>query len=156
MKNCNRHAEYQRECPDCIPPKPKSALDTQVAGNHYKKLKIQPMEYSMANDLNACQHTIIKYVTRYKDKGGIQDLEKAKHCIDMLIEFEKNKNTEQGKNQDSAVSMIVFAEDSENQKKYLTFMRTGQSFAIPGYDHAWIVESMKDNKFSLRAVTYGC
>lgn len=66
-----------------------SALDTQVGGNHYKKLKIQPMEYSMANGLDACQHTIIKYVTRFRDKGGIADLEKAKHTLDMLIEFER-------------------------------------------------------------------
>ena len=66
-----------------------SALDTQVGGDHYKKLKIQPMEYSMANGLDACQHTAIKYITRFRDKGGIADLEKAKHVIDMLIEFEK-------------------------------------------------------------------
>ena len=64
-------------------------LNQQIGGEHYKKLKIQPMEYSMANGLDACQHTIIKYVTRFRDKGGIQDLEKAKHCIDMLIQFEQ-------------------------------------------------------------------
>lgn len=64
------------------------ALDVQEGGDHYKKLKIQPMEYSMANKLDACQHTVIKYVTRFRDKGGIEDLRKAKHCIDMLIEFE--------------------------------------------------------------------
>jgi len=47
------------------------------------------MQYSMANELNALQHTAIKYVTRYLDKGTpLQDLAKAKHCIDMLIEFE--------------------------------------------------------------------
>jgi|GEM_PF-1707452 Protein of unknwon function (DUF3310). len=67
-----------------------SALDVQVGGDHYKKYKIQPMEYSMANGLDACQHTAIKYITRFRDKGGIADLEKAKHCIDMLIEFEQN------------------------------------------------------------------
>ena len=66
-----------------------SALDTQVGGKHYKDLAIQPMEYSMLNNLNACQHTAIKYITRYKDKGdGLQDLIKAKHCIDLLIGFE--------------------------------------------------------------------
>lgn len=65
-----------------------SALDVQVGGDHYKKYKIQPMEYSMANGLDACQHTAIKYLTRFRDKGGIADLEKAKHCIDLLIEFE--------------------------------------------------------------------
>lgn len=65
-----------------------SALKTQVGGDHYKGLAIQPMQYSMANSLDACQHSIIKYVTRFREKGGVADLEKAKHCIDMLIEFE--------------------------------------------------------------------
>ena len=66
--------------------------ETQIGGDHYKKLGIQPMRYSMMNKLDPCQHTIIKYVTRFRDKGGIQDLEKAKHVIDMLIEFEKDMN----------------------------------------------------------------
>ena len=68
-----------------------SATDTQIGGNHYTKLAIQPMQYSMKNGLDALQHTIIKYVTRFRDKNGIEDLEKAKHCIDMLIEFEKEQ-----------------------------------------------------------------
>jgi len=71
-----------------------SSLDTQIGGSHYKKLKIQPMEYSMANGLDPCQHTVIKYITRFRDKGGIADLEKAKHTIDMLIEFEQLSNGE--------------------------------------------------------------
>lgn len=66
-------------------------LDVQIGGDHYKSMAIQPMEYSMANKLDACQHTIIKYVTRFRDKGGIQDLEKAKHCIDLLIHFEQSQ-----------------------------------------------------------------
>ena len=49
------------------------------------------MQYSLLNGLDAAQHTVIKYVTRFRDKGGISDLEKAKHCIDMLIEFELSK-----------------------------------------------------------------
>lgn len=68
-----------------------SALDVQIGGDHYKAMPIQPMEYSMKNGLDACQHTIIKYVTRFREKGGIEDLEKAKHCIDLLIGFEKEK-----------------------------------------------------------------
>jgi hypothetical protein len=68
--------------------KDKTAKDTQVGGDHYKHMKIQPMEYSMANNLNACQHTAIKYITRYKTKGGKMDLEKAIHCIQLLIEME--------------------------------------------------------------------
>jgi hypothetical protein len=70
----------------------RSAFEKQVGGDHYKKMKIQPMEFSMANGLDACQHTIIKYVTRFRDKNGVQDLEKAKHVIDMLIEFESAKS----------------------------------------------------------------
>ena len=65
------------------------ATDTQIGGDHYTKLAIQPMRYSMENGLDALQHTVIKYVTRFRDKAGIEDLEKAKHCIDMLIEFER-------------------------------------------------------------------
>lgn len=68
-------------------------LDVQIGGDHYKSMAIQPMEYSMANKLDACQHTIIKYVTRFRDKGGVQDLEKAKHCIDLLIHFERQAAT---------------------------------------------------------------
>ena len=65
-----------------------SALETQIGGSHYKDMAIQPMEFSMANDMDACQHTVIKYVSRFRVKGGVQDLEKAKHVIDMLIEIE--------------------------------------------------------------------
>jgi hypothetical protein len=74
-----------------------SALDTQVDGDHYKKLAIQPMEYSMNNKLDACQHTIIKYVTRFRDKGGIKDLEKARHVLDMLIEFEQVQHAQENR-----------------------------------------------------------
>lgn len=69
----------------------RKATETQIGGDHYTKLAIQPMQYSMKNGLDPLQHTIIKYVTRFRDKNGIEDLEKAKHCIDMLIEFETNK-----------------------------------------------------------------
>lgn len=55
---------------------------------HYAKLAIQPMEYSMHNKLDAMQHTIIKYVTRFRDKGGKRDLLAARQTIDMLIEYE--------------------------------------------------------------------
>lgn len=68
------------------------AFDNQVGGSHYTNLAIQPMEYSMANNLDACQHTAIKYITRFRDKDGIKDLEKAIHVIQMLIEIEQRKN----------------------------------------------------------------
>lgn len=68
-----------------------SAWDTQVGGNHYTKMKIQPMQFSMANGLDPMQHTIIKYVSRFRDKNGIEDLEKARQTIDLLIAYEKEK-----------------------------------------------------------------
>lgn len=63
-------------------------LDVQVGGQHYTSLAIQPVEYIMANRLSYCQGGVVKYITRYKDKGGLQDLEKAKHFIDLLIKLE--------------------------------------------------------------------
>jgi hypothetical protein len=68
-----------------------SAFTRQVGGKHYKDLAIQPMTYSLANKLNAAQHTAIKYVTRYQQDGGIEDLRKAIHTIELLIEFEEAK-----------------------------------------------------------------
>ena len=64
------------------------ASSKQIGGDHYSKLKIQPMQYSLANNLNYAQANSIKYITRYKDKNGIEDLKKAIHCIELLIEFE--------------------------------------------------------------------
>lgn len=71
-----------------------TTLDIQIGGSHYKNYKIQPVEYIMANNLNYCQANVIKYVTRYKDKNGVEDLEKAKHYIDLLIELEEKKSAE--------------------------------------------------------------
>lgn len=67
------------------------ALMKQVGGSHYKDKAIQPIEYIHANNLGFCAGNIIKYVTRYKDKNGVQDLEKAKHYLEMLIELESKK-----------------------------------------------------------------
>ena len=68
-----------------------SALDHQVNGNHYSKLKIQPVEYIHANRIPFIEGCIIKYVTRWRDKGGIDDLRKAKHFVEMLIELENDE-----------------------------------------------------------------
>lgn len=70
-----------------------AALKKQVGGNHYKQMKIQPIEFTMKNGLNFCQGNVIKYVTRYKSKNGKTDLEKAKHYIDLLIEMEYGHGT---------------------------------------------------------------
>ena len=50
---------------------------------------IDVIEFCLRNNLTFMQGNVIKYVTRYKDKNGIEDLQKAKEYIDRLIEFEK-------------------------------------------------------------------
>lgn len=64
------------------------ALHTQVGGDHYRAMAIQPVTFCMANNLNFCVSSAIKYLCRYKSKNGKEDLLKARHFIDMLIEFE--------------------------------------------------------------------
>jgi len=68
-----------------------SALDKQVSGDHYKDLKIQPIEYIHANGIPFAEGSVIKYVSRWRSKGGIKDLEKAKHFLELLIELETIK-----------------------------------------------------------------
>jgi hypothetical protein len=68
-----------------------SALDKQVSGDHYKDLKIQPIEYIHANGIPFAEGSVIKYVSRWRAKGGIKDLEKAKHFLELLIELESRK-----------------------------------------------------------------
>lgn len=63
-------------------------LSVQVDGSHYKKLAIQPIEYIHANNLGYCEANVIKYISRWRDKGGKKDLEKVKHYIDLLIQLE--------------------------------------------------------------------
>jgi hypothetical protein len=68
------------------------ALDRQVGGAHYKNRPIQPVEYSFVNKLNGLESSIVKRITRWRDKDGFQDLEKIKHEIDLLIELETKYN----------------------------------------------------------------
>ncbi|MBT9158927.1 MAG: hypothetical protein DDT26_00176 [Dehalococcoidia bacterium] len=68
-----------------------SALTKQSGGSHYKDLAIQPVEYIHANGIGYMEGNVIKYLSRWKSKGGISDLEKAQHYIELLIELEANK-----------------------------------------------------------------
>ena len=69
-----------------------SALEVQVSGNHYKDCQIQPVEYIHANGLGYFEGNVLKYLTRWKKKNGIEDLKKARHYIDLLIELECRKD----------------------------------------------------------------
>lgn len=64
------------------------ALSKQVGGGHYKSCAIQPIEYIHANGLGFIEGSVVKYITRWRQKGGIQDLEKVKHFVDLLIQME--------------------------------------------------------------------
>ena len=71
-----------------IPKTLRFALDKQEGGNHYKDMAIQPVEYITKNKMTFIEGSIIKYISRHRAKNGKQDLEKAKHFIDLLIEME--------------------------------------------------------------------
>jgi hypothetical protein len=72
--------------------KPSSALSVQEGGDHYRTLKIQPIEYIHANGIPFAEGCVIKYVTRWRGKNGLADLKKARHFIDLLIELEEKQN----------------------------------------------------------------
>jgi hypothetical protein len=65
-----------------------TATNTQIGGTHYRDMPIQPVEYIHQNGLGFCEGCVIKYVTRHKTKNGKQDLEKAIHFLQILIELE--------------------------------------------------------------------
>jgi hypothetical protein len=69
-----------------------SANDKQMGGSHYLKA-IQPWDYIAANGLDFFEGNIVKYVTRWRQKGGVEDLRKARHYLDKLIELETNDAT---------------------------------------------------------------
>ena len=66
-------------------------LTAQVGGDHFKNLVIQPVEYITANNLSYLQGSVIKYVTRYQNKNGVEDLQKAIHFVKMMIQEEEDK-----------------------------------------------------------------
>jgi hypothetical protein len=66
---------------------PNSTLNRQEGGSHYKDCAIQPIQYIEANELGYLEGNVIKYVTRHMRKGGAEDLLKARHYLDMLLEL---------------------------------------------------------------------
>jgi len=72
------------------------ALDKQEGGDHYKTFVIQPVEFIQKNRIGWCEGNVIKYVCRHENKNGLQDLLKAKHYIDMLIQLNYQGGHENG------------------------------------------------------------
>jgi hypothetical protein len=68
-----------------------SAFDKQEAGTHYVSMAIQPAEFIHKNGIGFMEGCAIKYLARWRSKNGIEDLKKAKHFIELLIEMEGGK-----------------------------------------------------------------
>jgi hypothetical protein len=65
-----------------------SALDIQEGGDHYRKMKIQPIEFIHANELDFLQGNVVKYITRHKNKNGAADVRKALHYCQLILELQ--------------------------------------------------------------------
>lgn len=65
-----------------------NALDVQVGGDHYKKWNIQPADFCFANNIPFLEGNVVKYTVRHRDKGGLEDLRKAKHYLELIAEME--------------------------------------------------------------------
>lgn len=65
-----------------------SALARQEGGGHYKDMAIQPVEYIHKNGLGYFEGNVVKYISRWRKKGGVEDLKKARHYVDLLLELE--------------------------------------------------------------------
>lgn len=99
-----------------------SALNEQVGGDHYKRLKIQPVEYIHANGIPFIEGSVIKYLTRWRSKGGVADLEKAKHLIDLLIELEGRRPTPAPAAVPSAWPEGLLGDSQKERKDYLRYL----------------------------------
>lgn len=87
-----------------------SALDRQEGGSHYKRYAIEPVEFCHRNGLSWCQANVVKYVVRFKEKGGREDLAKARHYLDMLEEFEYGVKGSSERNSEGSLDTAIQAE----------------------------------------------
>lgn len=73
---------------------PGTVLCTQVGGSHYTDMVIQPAAYNLANKLGWAEGDAVSYISRWRKKGGLQDLRKAVQTLQLLIEYEESIGTE--------------------------------------------------------------
>jgi hypothetical protein len=90
-EEAQRKAMFAHTTPGSVVKLPEgmNPLDVQIGGGHYKSKPIQPVEYSAANKLNFLEACIVKRITRWREKNGLEDLLKIKHEVDLLIELER-------------------------------------------------------------------
>jgi hypothetical protein len=91
----------------------KKHSDKQIGGEHYKRMKIQPTEFIVANDIPFIEGNVIKYVCRHNHKNGIEDIQKAIHYLNLLIEYHYESNNVR----DSVLEGGLSHADSESFKK---------------------------------------
>ena len=72
-----------------------STYDKQIGGTHYRTMKIQPSKFVIENKMLFAEGNVVKYICRHPYKDGKQDLEKAKHFIDMIIERDYSEESEE-------------------------------------------------------------
>jgi hypothetical protein len=98
----------------------------QVGGSHYK-LPIEPWDYITANNLGYLEGNVVKYISRWKNKDGVQDLLKAKHYIEKLIKVENDRLlTSHSKSCGIAEGNTLFV---------VTEPQTGGAKAMPGAEY---------------------
>ncbi len=131
-----------------IPGMEPSALSTQVGGAHYKTYAIQPVEFVMANDWDFCAAAILKYVTRWRQKNGAQDLRKAIHFVSLRDELTRVRRLlPQG-----AISMTDFLQKNgihEDDAWALTRLDEWVDTGLPGYRGALLTELNRLLDFAL-------
>lgn len=92
-KPCGRIYVIDIGCPGCakdskIAPMEESARDKQVGGSHYADMPIQPAEYAHANKIGELEFLCLRYISRHRKKNGRQDVEKAIHVLELLLDLE--------------------------------------------------------------------
>lgn len=110
------------------------ALDRQEGGGHYKDLAIQPVEFCHKNGLGFCESSVIKYVTRWRNKNGIQDLKKAKHFIDLLIEMESPGESDKAKMEAEVEMAKMRAQTAFIGKDREALVASGEPWVTPNGD----------------------
>lgn len=123
-----------------------NVLRTQVGGDHYAKYPIQPIEYIQANHLDFAQGNIVKLATRFRDKGGAEDLRKIKQYADILLALEYGEDAPRTLPESQPIATepqdgiyLVYADshaelfNGENAKRNVTYVgvvHNGHSFAL--------------------------
>lgn len=118
------------------------SLKDQVGGSHYKKLAIQPVEYIQKNGLGYIEGSVVKYVTRWREKGGVEDLEKARHFLSMLIEMESKRA---GNNSQGSVVAI------DEMAKYAQSDNQGTRGSTPKTYNPWFDQMMQE-RYKVRGI----